>query len=71
VRREELYYLTDTLDGEKIFGFKKDLKEICRKCPSSAGCFDLEDGCGCLTAFCELCWRSKQLVYESDLKEDP
>jgi len=64
-------FLTTTYDDEdKIFALKKDVEEICKKCSDCDG-RDIEDGCGCLTAFMEICYRNKSIFYGSDLKEFP
>jgi len=64
-------YLTNTYDDkDKIFALKKDVKEICKKCSVGDGA-DIEDGCGCLIAYAQICYQCKPIFYGSDLKESP
>ena len=65
-------FLTTTYDDkDKIFGLKKDVKEVCKKCVDRDFCSDIKDGCGCLMAYCEICWAHKPIFYGNDLKEFP
>ena len=68
MNKTKYVYLTNTYDdGDKIYALKKDVEEICRKCSACNG-VDIEDGCGCLIAYTEICYRNKPIFYGSDLK---
>jgi len=69
MNKRKYVYLTNTYDDQdKIFALKKDVEEICRKCVDYDFCSDIEDGCGCLTTYCEICWAHKPIFYGSELK---
>lgn len=72
VKKEDLVFITKTMDEEKMYAFKADVEEICKRCDAFGACqrADIEDGCGCITAYLELCYHEKQIFYESDLKEE-
>ena len=72
MKKKDLVFITTTVDEEKIYAFRKDVEEICNRCDAFGACqgADIEDGCGCVTAFIEICYREKQLFYESDLKKE-
>lgn len=68
---KEYVFLTKTFDNQdKILALKSDIKKICKACETWKTCkgADIEDGCGCLIAFCEICYLDKPIFYESDLK---
>lgn len=65
-------FLTETYDDkDKIYCLKDDAFAICLNCSCFDSCkgADLEDGCGCLIAFLEICYRERPIFYGSDLKE--
>jgi len=68
MNKRKYAYLTNTYDDkDKIYALKKDVKEICKKCSVCDGA-DIKDGCGCLIAYTEICYRNKPIFYGSELK---
>jgi len=66
----EHIFLTTTADSEdKIYAKREDVAEICQTCPGCNG-EDLEDGCGCILAYTEICYKGKPIFYGSNLKEE-
>jgi len=62
-------FLTMTYDDkEKIYALRKDVEEVCKSCSVCDG-EDIEDGCGCLTAFVLICNSDRPIFYESDLRK--
>lgn len=53
-----------------MYAFRSDVEEICKDCEDHKSCVQIEDDCGCISAFLELVWRDKKILYESELKED-
>lgn len=51
-----------------MYAFRSDVEEICKDCEDHKSCVQIEDDCGCISAFLELVWRDKKILYESELR---
>jgi len=70
--KDDLVFIQKTMDGEFMYAFRSDVEEICKRCDAFGSCkgADIEDQCGCSTAFLEICYREKKIFYESELEEE-